>query len=776
MKNQESIADMFANEQEISKIKKARKSEHEQARVYLSQVDEYKSKGWIFDRQTVRKAYMRKPKPQNKIFEDRVWCLFADMGFKQLNRDYKCEIPYVGVDKDTKTKTASKHQIDVIAIDDECVLIIECKSAEKEGTKGQFKKEIESIQGYRKGIIDTLKKEMPELTDRQFLCALATNNYIIGPQDKERLATENIFHLDEQTISYYQELTKNLGSASKYQFMAHVFEGRKIKCLTSKIPAIRGKMGGYIYYSFSIEPHSMLKISYVLHRNKSLDKHMPTYQRIIKRKRLTEINTFLNKGGFFPNSILVNITTKGKKSLSFESLPNKDKSTISQLGYLSLPQQYGCAYIIDGQHRLFGYAHSKYSDSNTIPVVLFENLEPEKQVQLFMQINENQKAVSKQLRHLLNADLLIGDAELKNKVNGEKLRVAICLGEAKTSMLKDYVLSDISVKTDKRTITIDAIKEGLDATHFFNRYTKNSKLIEDGLLVRESHEDTIDLIYSYLEHCFNYIAENATEEWIKAKGSKDDKGILTTNHGIGGLIRLFDDILLTMSSSDNINIKLSEPDELFSRADYYLQIFVRELALVTKEQKEDLRKYNGAGAPTKYWHTFQQWILSHCDSFIATGLDEYKKNMSKQFNAKTREHLESILHIFRELTVRTLKSSSPDDKWEFSSLPNRVLKSLCDKLNLYKINNRGDELPLSDFLSFEELLLTAKQNWHNCLDAVYTLPGDEKLKAQNQRLQWLNKIIAIHKKDLNTYSVKEDEYKFVEQVSQNANILYNKLS
>ncbi|MGK0747779.1 DGQHR domain-containing protein, partial [Yokenella regensburgei] len=81
-------------------------------------------------------------------------------------------------------------------------------------------------------------------------------------------------------------------------------------------------------------------------------------------------------------------------------------NSISKLGILHLPNIYRSAYIIDGQHRLYGYANSEYAASNTVPVVAFVDLDKKEQVKLFMDINENQKAVSKNLRTTLQADLL----------------------------------------------------------------------------------------------------------------------------------------------------------------------------------------------------------------------------------------------------------------------------------------------------------------------------------------------------------------------------------
>lgn len=81
------------------------------------------------------------------------------------------------------------------------------------------------------------------------------------------------------------------------------------------------------------------------------------------------------------------------------------EGSISKLGILHLPKRYRSAYIIDGQHRLYGYSDSPYAKTNSIPVVAFVDLDRQEQIKLFMDINENQKSVPKTLRVTLNADI-----------------------------------------------------------------------------------------------------------------------------------------------------------------------------------------------------------------------------------------------------------------------------------------------------------------------------------------------------------------------------------
>src|SRR5208283_4388827 len=112
---------------------------------------------------------------------------------------------------------------------------------------------------------------------------------------------------------------------------------------------------------------------------------------------------------FFPNSIIVNLETGGRAP-RFDPVSKAIDGPV--LGTLYLPRTYRAAYVIDGQHRLYGYANSDRATSELIPVVAFVNLPRSEQVRLFMQINENQQAVPKNLRNTLNSDLLWDSSDL----------------------------------------------------------------------------------------------------------------------------------------------------------------------------------------------------------------------------------------------------------------------------------------------------------------------------------------------------------------------------
>jgi len=474
-------------------------------------------------------------------------------------------------------------------------IYVECKATEGEPKKVSFKETIEAYGGMKEGIQKSIKKLFPE-SKHKIKFILATKNYFLSEPDIDRLQNCGILHFDEEIINYYQDLRKHLGLSARFQLLGNLFEGLDIPELQNKIPAIKGKMGGYTYYSFSIEPEKLLKIGYVLHRNKANKKLMPTYQRLIKKSRLKSVQKFVEYGGFFPNSIIIDIDTEGKE-LKFEKANTQVEDAISRIGILYLPKQYRSAYIIDGQHRLYGYANSEYKSKNCIPVVAFINLARQEQVRLFMQINENQKAVPKNLRNTLNSDLLWDSENLSDQIKALKLQISQDLGEEKSSPLYDRVIVGENPKTLLRCITIDSIKMGLDRSNFFGLFAKNAIKV-DGTFYKGNNNDTYDTLFPFIQGCFQYIKDKLPIEW--AKGETDD-GFLAINAGIESLIRIFSDIVDHLTVREKIKPKSQKTEAILNETVYYLDPVINYLGNLTFDQRVELRKSYGSGGRTRYW-------------------------------------------------------------------------------------------------------------------------------------------------------------------------------
>lgn len=739
-------------EKELQGVKRKRSQPYIFEKFEYELVEKRHEEGWIVDKELKNLVRMKKLKPIDERFEDEVWILFAMLGFKTMNRDRYLKIPY-----DDSCQELSK-QIDVFAVDDETILFIECKCSPK-GKKGIFKSDIEAINGIKHKLFASVRKMFP---DRKAKYIFITKNYDITDVDRSRMKEFGIQYLDEYSINYYRELVKHLGSSARYQLLGQLFEGQKIAGMDNLIPAISGDMGRQKYYSFTIEPEKLLKIAYIPHKDESINRDIsPTYQRIIKKNRLKEVQSFVNKGGFFPNSLIISIDTKGKKLL-FDLSSLQVKDSISKIGILHLPQIYRTAYIIDGQHRLYGYADSRYEGKNTIPVVAFVDLDRKKQVELFMQINENQKAVPKDIRNTLLSDILWNSPSLKEQRKSMRLTITNYLGESNVSPFYRRIILGENEKTSIRCLGTETFDKSLESTNFFNKYNAKNHIIKNGIFEKGERETTCKLIQDYLIGCFNYISTQVPIEWEKGE---DNQGVLSINNSIYGLIRIISDII-TYLSENGINPINESVDILVKRTIPFLDPLVIFFNSITDEQRQEIKTNYGSGGKPRIWRMFQKVISDKIEDFEPDGLEQWIKDNTKKFNTESFRLIQDIQHLIKKDFF--LKLESKYGKEWIKGIPSQIAKqanSIMGDTNIdNELNDISEVVTLWDCITLEHCKDIAiwGPNWSDLFEKSYTLPMDKHIKGgKSAKIQWMNKLAKISTKNRATYSITEEEYNFL---------------
>src|ERR1700730_18833514 len=222
----ELIRDHLIGVKKIRAETRRRLASHLFETISKGKVEEYEQNGWVVEKELKARTRMRKEKPHDVAFEDKVWAAFARLQFTHLTRDRAFKLQY-GTANQTQ-------QVDVFAADDEVVLVIECKSTEKIRSE-QFKKETEAIAGQKAGIIRRGRQEYPQ---HKVKFILATNNFTLSPETRDRVAAADIFHVSEDTVDYFLTLADHLGAAAKYQLLGALFAEQKIPNLEPTVPAI----------------------------------------------------------------------------------------------------------------------------------------------------------------------------------------------------------------------------------------------------------------------------------------------------------------------------------------------------------------------------------------------------------------------------------------------------------------------------------------------------------------------------------------------------------
>ena len=110
----------------LGKLYKSKNSDYHQKNVEHNLVTEYLKNGWEeYGTPLATRTKVRKLKSHSEKFEDEIWCQFYKLGFRNLNTGRDYILPF-------GSKPEEKKQIDVIAVSDETIFIIECKSSENQ--------------------------------------------------------------------------------------------------------------------------------------------------------------------------------------------------------------------------------------------------------------------------------------------------------------------------------------------------------------------------------------------------------------------------------------------------------------------------------------------------------------------------------------------------------------------------------------------------------------------------------------------------------------------
>jgi len=306
------------------------------------------NEGWEeFGKPLKTRTKLRRLKSHDVQLEDDLWCQLYRLGYRCFNVDRDFVLPF------GKAKSERK-QIDVVAVNEDSILIVECKSSAKRAKPPSFKTEFEAL----KLRLDGHRKALEQLfgTGKRIKYVFATRNYRISRDgaDAQRLIQAGGFLYNDNAYEYVDGLLKTYRDAAHFQFMAMLFKGQDINKTRIEVPAIEGQMGGNRekYYMFSLEPELLLKLGFVLHRTRANEAEMPTYQRLLVPSRLKGIGKFIDDGGYFPNSVILNFGENVRK-IEFQH-HSRGGDTRSRTGVLKIPNSFAIAYIIDGQHRIYG--------------------------------------------------------------------------------------------------------------------------------------------------------------------------------------------------------------------------------------------------------------------------------------------------------------------------------------------------------------------------------------------------------------------------------------
>lgn len=401
-------------------------------------------------------------------------------------------------------------------------------------------------------------------------------------------------------LKYFKDLTAIIHYFSKYEFEEFLGIDKKsyqkndftayiVNNTTSKFEH------KYALVTFYATPEALLSRAYVLRSNSWRNPDDYIYQRHLKKEKVEKIREYLNTNGqSFPNNIILTLRNDSV-SFSFENKGEPISLKLSEEGYftyqdnkgvthklegenrtikLTITDQYGTIGIIDGQHRLFSYAHDSMKEKRKsakllvtgilLPRQRSENESRRLEAKLFKSINTPQTAPPPSLNLYIEEMLTPGTVGAINKRIVERL--------ADDNMSFHKIIPRKNQLPDNLIPTSSIISYGLST---YLRFTSNNesgmynlwkRTIQhtpkiEGNPLQLSEEDAEKYVEFASTLLNNYLVAFKSQlekgQWNKAKRGKTDeahKGILTATT-IAGIILCMQTYLQNNPSHATLDFK-----------------------------------------------------------------------------------------------------------------------------------------------------------------------------------------------------------------------------
>jgi DGQHR domain-containing protein len=709
--------------------------------VRLEELDEYAEQGWTLGPRRKRTAAITRSKRHDVLLEDRVWTLLWRMQFPYLSGQGGATTV---INPDSTHLVTS--QVDVVGLDDEVCVAVECKSALNRGRRQNLQEELAKHAAVRESLSRAINPP-GTASKRTPVLVFWTHNAIVSRNDRERAKQLNIVLLGNEDLTYYETLTHHLGPAARYQFFADLIPGKPIPGLMIRVPALRSRIAGYICYTFAMSPDYLLKIAYVSHRARGKESDVKTYQRMLSRARLRKIAEYIKSepDAMFPTNIVINLERgeKGKKGSGplFDPAKQEEGSQGATFGWLTLHPAYKSAWIIDGQHRLYAYSYAGEAKStkSTLSILAFEGLPGSVQQKLFIDINAEQKSVKRSLLQELYADLHRGADNPRKRTQALISEALQELDNDPDSPFFDRILLAESARTDTRCISFTSLFSALDKPGFYFAAVKDNAVIGPGPFWDKTDDAIISRTTLIVNSWFEAIARRVSDWWDLGAG---DGGGLAMNEGVTVCLNVLRSVIEHLDDG-KARLRTHTPREIVARIGPYAEELAEHLARMTQEQRLAFRALRGVQGQTAGMRHAQQHLRQAFPSFQPEGLMDFLEREKARTNDRASSLIKEIERILQRVVVRALKEQFGTDgeKWWYEGVPPSVRRPATAHQDEDK-NQRGARERYLDFVDYRDIVTN---NWQ----LLGPVLGYGKVRSKDRATEWIVRInetrkVAMH--------------------------------
>jgi DNA sulfur modification protein DndB len=689
---------------DLASIARLRRRDFQTRSVNKKLVDDEVAAGWTIDREGKSSVRLRRPKTHGTWLEDRVWSLLFQMRFDYMSGKGGAKLPL-----ELRSPAGPTNQIDVLGIETDVAIAIECKSQEQWQKRTSFPSELAKLADMRDRLTRAVNNsdQFPSDHRRHLALAFFTRNIDLTANDRERAKQSQVLLFDEQDLDYYEKLVAHLGPAAKYQFFADLMPGRGITGLEIKVPCVKSKIGKTVCYSFPVSPEYLLKISYVSHRTKGKRSDVSTYQRMLTKNRLNKIRQYISDDGVFPTNIVVNIDSKYLNFQKIKQETNADERKDSGvLGWLEVKPAYKSAWVIDGQHRLYAYSGHARASTSHLSVVAFQGLSPSRQAQLFIDINAKQKSVKQSLLQELFAELHWDSDKPSIRVQAIVSKAVQAMDRDQSSPLYGRIQTADATKDATRCISLTSLFNAIERNEFFIVRETRGEVIEYGPLWATENERTLERATTVINSWLSEIRNGCAAWWNLGAA---EGGGLAMNDGITACINVLKSVFAHLSMGPNSNLLRLDNEDLVSLLKPYAAALGQHLGALSPELRKGFRDLRGSAGQLTRTRRLQIALRDAFPSFSPAGLDEFIEREKHKTNLQAKQIIDRIERRLKILVVEELKNEfdSNENAWWIFGVPKKVRVDVTRREQEDNAS-RGSREAYFDLIDYRTIAL---ENW-----------------------------------------------------------------
>jgi DNA sulfur modification protein DndB len=375
-------------------------------------------------------------------------------------------------------------------------------------------------------------------------------------------------------------------------------------------------------------------------------------------------------------------------------------------------------------------------------------MEPTEQLSIFMDINENQKAVSATLRITLEEDLYWNSERADSRMKALRSSIIRELSGAISSPL----YNKISIGEDKAELSANPFAKALSKSGLLpiakgNQFTgdagKHSLYDASNLNHDKEMSRAKKSIVAFINLCYQYVEENFREIFNK------DRYFIVSNRGTFAFISLIASLNTYESELGNVDVKTSAQDR-FGAISKYLEALLKELKSIDKEMEENMLSMLGSGPEVVWFRFFQEQVNKIFSSYEPADLMDWKERQDLELQDTGRKLGTEIEKYIKRKVIGNLKSLF-DSNWDIEigsikrSCEDRASK---DEEKYYKDGLGRKDIKwtemffISDYKTIMEKYWAAKPKDNvegfQSFSELFSLDVGHGFNSKSEKLKWLS--------------------------------------